>query len=336
MAAVRRRSGFTLVELLVVIAIIGILVSLLLPAIQAARGAARRSACSNNLRQSGLAMHNYYDANKVFPPSFETGVNADGTAGVGNASVFARILPFLEETTLYKNIDFKKKYSDWTMPDGSKLAANRVSVYMCPSEARDEPVINATSGLATNYPINYAINYGSWFVYDFQTKKGGDGAFIPNKRMKVAALSDGLSKTLGFAEVKAWGAVKTGGSAVATAPTSPTATCGLGGTLSAEGGHNEWVEGKLTKTAFTGTFPPNTIVPCDEGGVTYDIDWISKSESVTSTVATMGAVTSRSYHSGCVNAGMMDGSTQSASDDIDQIVWRGLSTRNGGESVSIQ
>ncbi len=114
--------GFTLVELLVVIAIIGILVSLLLPAVQAAREAARRISCVNNLKQLGIAMHNYADANKVFPPSFCW----NGTAGDvgGNWSAQARVLPFLEEVNLAEAIDFKRKYTD-VMVEGGDVCAVR-------------------------------------------------------------------------------------------------------------------------------------------------------------------------------------------------------------------
>jgi prepilin-type N-terminal cleavage/methylation domain-containing protein len=331
MAISRRASGFTLVELLVVIAIIGILVALLLPAIQAARGAALRSSCTNNIRQMGLAMHNYLDAHKTFPPTFDIGT------GAGNASVHARILPYLEENSLYKNINFNTSYSTWTMPDGSKLAANRVSTYVCPSEARDEVRLDDTTGAPKYYLSNYAINYGTWMVYDWANKTGGNGAFVPNKKMKHASFSDGLSKTLALAENKGWSTrMQNAGTALEAAPTNPSQLCGKGGTLSIATGHTEWVEGKVSQTGFTTTFTPNTVVSCDINGETHDINWISKGESTANTTPTMAAVTSRSYHSGCVNAAMMDGSTHTATDNIDQTVWRALGTRNGGETASIE
>ncbi len=327
----RALRAFTLVELLVVIAIIGILVALLLPAIQAARGAALRSSCSNNMRQMGLAMHNYLDAHKTFPPTFDIGT------GAGNASVHARILPYLEENSLYKNINFNASYSTWTLPDGSKLAATRVSTFVCPSEARDEVLLDATTGAPKYYLSNYAINYGTWLIYDWAKKVGGDGAFVPNKKMKPASFSDGLSKTLGLAENKGWSTrMQNAGTALEAAPTTPSQMCGKGGTLSIATGHTEWVEGKVSQSGFTTTFTPNTVVACVSGGETHDINWISKGESTANTTPTMAAVTSRSYHSGCVSAAMMDGSTHTATDNIDQTVWRALGTRNGGETASIE
>src|SRR5687767_3447022 len=102
---VPRRAGFTLVELLVVIAIIGILVALLLPAVQAAREAARRAQCTNNLKQIGIALHNYHDTYKTFP--FGKGQSYPGAAGYARWSTHALILPFVEQNTLHASIDFR-------------------------------------------------------------------------------------------------------------------------------------------------------------------------------------------------------------------------------------
>ena len=109
-STLRRRKGFTLIELLVVIAIIAVLVSLLLPAVQAAREAARRTSCKNNLKQLGLALHNYADNYGTLPPSFCSD-GPDGTGG-GEWSVQARLLPFIEAANMYNAIVFEASYSD--------------------------------------------------------------------------------------------------------------------------------------------------------------------------------------------------------------------------------
>ncbi|MBI3462108.1 MAG: DUF1559 domain-containing protein, partial [Planctomycetes bacterium] len=116
-----RPSGFTLVELLVVIAIIGILIALLLPAVQQAREAARRSQCVNNLKQIGLAIHNYHDSYSVLP-SAEPG----GTGTLARASAFAAILPYLDQTATYTQYDFALGNSD---PVNLQAVSQRINVY---------------------------------------------------------------------------------------------------------------------------------------------------------------------------------------------------------------
>jgi prepilin-type N-terminal cleavage/methylation domain-containing protein len=133
----RKRSyGFTLVELLVVIAIIGILVGLLLPAVQAAREAARRMQCSNNLKQYGLALHNYHDTFKSFPIGGIGGWSADHYYKL---SWQARVIPFMEQTTIFDAIDFSKKNAaDILMPNGKPLLAVGPPYARCPSDVSPE------------------------------------------------------------------------------------------------------------------------------------------------------------------------------------------------------
>ncbi len=127
----RNCRGFTLVELLVVIAIIGILIALLLPAIQAAREAARRNSCVNNLRQVGIAIQNYVDARRTLPP-FSL-LPARRTSQPWSA--LARLLPYLEEKNLHDLIDWDVDHEFTAKP---KVAGMRIGIYMCPSEVRDE------------------------------------------------------------------------------------------------------------------------------------------------------------------------------------------------------
>jgi len=323
------RRAFTLVELLVVIAIIGILVALLLPAIQAAREAARRSQCSNNLRQMTLAMHNHLAAKKYVPPALDWSTSASS-----GWSVFARLLPYVEEESLRNLIDFRYSYSDLAnAPQHARVSETKIPLFVCPSEQQQELRVG---GAQNHFPITYGANHGSWFTFDPATKTIGDGAFVVNVKMGDKAFTDGLSKTLAFSEVKAYSPKiansGTPGSTGAAIPDSPATVAGYGGTFGTTG-HTEWVDGKLHETGFTGTFPPNTNIPYTSGATVYDVDFISKTESPTGASPTYAAVTARSYHPSVVLAAMMDGSVRSVG-NIETSIWRAMSTRKGGEAVA--
>ena len=330
-----RTRGFTLMELLVVKVVIGVLMSLLLPAVQKIRGTAQQVACANNLKQIGLAMANYEVRNRHYPPSWKE------TVPVGNQvdgwSAQALLLPYLEQTELHSQVDFSRSYNlaaDVVTADGvqTRLSAMRVPTYLCPSESRDE--VRYSGGQPEHYPINYAVNLGVWFVYDPATREGGSGAFYPNSQLKSGSFQDGLTFTLCSAEVKAWNpyyrnAARTDNS-LASLP-SPASICSLGGDHKKNSGHTEWVDGRAHQTGFTTTFPPNTEVLCDASGATYDVDWTNQQEGKSSTVRTYAAVTARSYHGGGVNTVMMDGSVHWFSNDVDWRVWQAYSTREGHE-----
>jgi prepilin-type N-terminal cleavage/methylation domain-containing protein len=321
----RDRAAFTLVELLVVIAIIGILIALLLPAVQAAREAARRMSCSNNLKQVGLALHNYHDTFKRFPPSaiLPFGATFDSW------SVQARLLPFLEQANLEDLIDWNFAYS--VQPNVTKM---RVATYLCPSEIRD---IERPDGALTHYPLNYGINLGTWFVYDPNTRRGGDGLSHPNGLTNMASVADGTSNTLAFAEVKAWNPyLRDGGTPSAPGtpiPTDPASVVAFGGSFKSNSGHTEWVDGRVHQTGFTGTFPPNTEIPYVSGSQTYDIDFTSSREGKTTNQITYAVVNSRSYHPGGAQVLLTDGSARFVSETIERITWRSLTTRDGREVV---
>ena len=321
------RKGFTLVELLVVIAIIGILVALLLPSIQAAREAARRSSCQNKVKQLALAMQNYESSKKVFPPSLY--FFATGDARNSSWSAQARVLPYLEEGGLEGAIDYHQSYN--VVRIGSDLVSSkRVPGYSCPSEQRAEPRTNSLETEIAHFPINYALNFGVWFVFDAGKLRGGDGMFFPNSAIGFRHCSDGSSKTLLVSEVKAYQTFDTGSAkGTATPVAQPTDLCGLTtGSAFKATGHTEWVDGKIHETGFTATFPPNSSVTCTN----TDIDWISSSEGKTLTDSTYAAVTSRSFHSGgVINAAMVDGSVHGVAGNIDMAVWRAMGTRGAGD-----
>lgn len=318
------RRAFTLVELLVVIAIIGILVGLLLPAVQAAREAARRMSCQNNLKQLGLAMHNHESVRKQLPPLGDYLTN-------GNAvywSMQTRLLPYAEQANLQNLIDYTKPIS--LQP---QVARVRVSFLLCPSEIND--IERPDGPTFVHYPLSYAANAGEWQIMQPPTGKGS-GVFVVNNGMRLAAITDGTSNTLGMSEVKAFTPyLRDGGNpaSVVPMPSLPEDVATFGGEFKSDSGHTEWVDARTHQTGFTTTFPPNQKVPYQSGGVLYDIDFNSMREGRSASLPTFAVVTSRSYHTGGVNSLLMDGSVRFVSQTIDRIVWRALGSRDGGEVV---
>ncbi len=260
----RKRGGFTLVELLVVIAIIGILVGLLLPAVQTAREAARRMSCQNNLKQIVLASHNYESANKQLPAAWrKPAMTGDGW------SAQARLLPYIEQLGLDSAISYAAGYGAAVLYiDGQvrKVSSFRVPTYQCPSEIRDEQRMGSDG--PEHYPLTYAYNAGIWFVFDPNNNTSGDGMFTAGRPRRLRDCLDGLSNTLGFAEVKAWNPYyrDLGTAGEIDVPSLTSEICTLGGSFKQDTGHTEWVDGRVHQTGFTTTFTPNLKVLCEESG----------------------------------------------------------------------
>ena len=196
--AIRRRVGFTLVELLVVIAIIGILVALLLPAVQAAREAARRTQCSNNLKQIGIAYQNYADARKMLPPGY-TATGTDPNVTTPGWGWAAYILPYMEEGNIYQQIDLTKPI------ETQNVIQTVLSVYLCPSDQVVPAPFDVTDDgkafVCSAAPSCYAATVGDdASEVDADT---GDGSFFRNSKIRFKDITDGLSKTT-FAGDRAW------------------------------------------------------------------------------------------------------------------------------------
>lgn len=181
-----RRSAFTLVELLVVIAIIGVLVALLLPAVQAAREAANRMSCSNNLKQIGIAFHNYHDVHKTFPrfQYTQTGISAYQSPGA-----FVMILPFMEQGALFDQYVFNRPHNDVT---NNPVVKTVISAFNCPSDRRYQEA---------NFPgLNYAVNGGPTVNF-YSNWQSSIGMFSRSQELGFADAFDGSSNTIMAAEI---------------------------------------------------------------------------------------------------------------------------------------
>ncbi len=201
-----RRSGFTLVELLVVIAVIGILVALLLPAVQAAREAARRTRCLNNLKQIALATHNYHDSLRSYPsgwigddPNTKLPL-AEGHSGWGWNTL---LLPFMEQNKLHDTIDFNLEIAHQL---NRGAVQSHIGILRCPTDVNTElfdlPTANGPLTMAIS---NYVGNFGTVELEDYEgapvgTIALGDGLFHHNSRIRLADIKDGSSHTLAVGE----------------------------------------------------------------------------------------------------------------------------------------
>jgi prepilin-type N-terminal cleavage/methylation domain-containing protein len=213
----QKHRGFTLIELLVVIAIIAILIALLLPAVQQAREAARRTQCKNNLKQIGLALHNYLDVARVLPPGWiavdVTGSPSahEGTSGVGWATM---ILPYIEQGNIYRQFNASLPLTD---PANAAFLRNQIPGYKCPSDPQPETFFIAEEGsgaIITGLPIaNYIGSFGTEELDGCENAPGdlpvmadgtckGDGVFYHNSRVRIADFTDGTTNTFIVGERK--------------------------------------------------------------------------------------------------------------------------------------
>jgi prepilin-type N-terminal cleavage/methylation domain-containing protein len=187
-----RRRGFTLIELLVVIAIIAILIALLLPAVQQAREAARHTQCKNNLKQIGLAFHNYHDVYRTFP---QTEAGSSGT--LGRASAFASVLPHLDQSSVFNRYDFSQGNSD---APNQVAVSTVIATYVCPTAVMPRPVPIPGCDANNRAPGTYAVCVGSgdpWGLV-FGGNQPHNGAIVhPSQGVtRMRDITDGTSQTL--------------------------------------------------------------------------------------------------------------------------------------------
>lgn len=197
----RLNPAFTLVELLVVIAIIGILIALLLPAVQAAREAARRAQCTNNLKQIGIALHNYHDTMKCFPVAFIRAANsADTTSQWGWQAL---ILPFTEQDALADQLDSRSRTLEAVITGTPALVQNVITGYRCPSDNEEELNMDRSFGDHGGTPriatSNYVASYGCRRTVTRNTGGDADGA-LTYMRTSFRDISDGTSNTFAAGE----------------------------------------------------------------------------------------------------------------------------------------
>lgn len=291
-----RRNAFTLVELLVVIAIIGVLIALLLPAVQQAREAARRMSCSNNVKQLGLAMHNYHDTYGTFPFGY---IADDPDMGVHRRICWMQtILPFIEQNALADLL--KADTTEYLMHISSDIQGVEIDGLLCPSEANAD----ATGGNSTaGFQGNYVVCTGNEFMNRHDPLKG---LFYRSSKLAFRDLVDGSSNTLMYGET-----IKRPGT----------------GTWGEAGGY--WGGAPWGAYGFTTKESPNTTVA--DRIYSCKTTTFKKAPCVATGSSNELQNFSRSYHPGGVMVGLGDGSTRFIADTINLSTWQALSTTAGGE-----
>jgi prepilin-type N-terminal cleavage/methylation domain-containing protein/prepilin-type processing-associated H-X9-DG protein len=353
----KHTSGFTLIELLVVIAIIGVLIALLLPAVQAAREAARRSQCTNNLKQIGLAIHNYHTANNAFPmgASFQPQNNPSDYAMWNSFSAQALMLGYMEQRSLYNALNFSAS-PESDIKANTTTVRMTISTFLCPSD----PNVGAGKTDINSYAASFGATTHGLFDWtdqgiaaqrQNQRPKDSSGMFTFGLAYGVADCTDGTSGTIAYSE---WVVGKTGTQnyrgnlligATGNGPSDMNAFSNEAATLAAlddcakqfkqmalsnslPGNYDtkgwRWAQGTAGFAMFNTIQTPNDIR--GYGGCRYGCSGCWPDSSYT-----IGAA---SYHSGGANFLMTDGSVRFIKDSVNRRTYWALGTRDGGEAIS--
>jgi prepilin-type N-terminal cleavage/methylation domain-containing protein/prepilin-type processing-associated H-X9-DG protein len=315
------RQGFTLVELLVVIAIIGILVALLLPAIQAAREAARRAQCTNSIKQIALAMQNHHASAGKFPPGARSNQNPLPFPCPGGWNCDFTWLPYvgsyMEEQAWYDGFDFKVCLSH---ENNYRSRTTKLPVFICPSSEGfglvdfDHAQANRWARVRTNYVVNWGnVGFGQISVGSVAF---GGAPFTFRKGVSLKDITDGSSHTLCVSEAL-------------TPVISINYSGPIGETSLNEGGQS--FDAWLTPNSSAPDISFRACPTAGDGGTRCQIDTGAGSYPDPTNNGNRQHYAARSRHAGGVNAALCDGSLQFFSDDIDVVIWRALSTSKGGE-----
>jgi len=297
MAPLPRRQAFTLIELLVVIAIIAVLVGLLLPAVQRTREAAARLKCANNLKQIGLAMHNYHGAQGCFPPGYSSRALTSNGDGLGPGWGWAAyLLPYIEQDAVRNRIDFTRDIAD---PANAAIRVTSIKTYLCPTDAPKGPTFTVVGGSGSICDVAFANYVGLGGIYEVTDNPDvNTGVLLRNSQYRVADIADGTSLTLLVSERQSKRSPMTTWTGAVTnsinPPTNP--------------GYDDEGPATLILTNFG--------EPADARTPNNPLDHVEDSSS---------------SHLGGINVLLCDGSVRFIRNSIDPFTWSGLGTRAGGE-----